>query len=419
MSVLCYSHGCSQSKGYSVMDKQHLLTVDILSRHGARDPTATKTKSYNSTIQKLKSNVARFKGKYAFMNKFEYTLGADQLTLFGEQQMTNSGVAFYNRYKGLAKQGTPFIRASGQERVIQSARKFSKGFHQAKMADREPDASYPYSILVIPEGKGFNNTLDHGLCTAFEEGKRYAVVGSEAQQIFLATFVLRTIQRLNTDLPGANLTAADAINLLDLCPFTTVASPLAAVSPFCHLFTLDEWKHYNYYQTLGKYYGYGAGNPLGPTQGVGYVNELIARLSGTAVNDHTSVNRTLDANNVTFPLGEALYVDVSHDNDMTSIFSALGLYNSTRPLSNTSSQPTEAAAGYSAAWTVPFAGRAYIEKMECVGEKEELVRIIVNNKVIQMETCGADRLGRCTLTDFIQSLSFAAGGGKWDKCFAE
>ena len=198
-----------------------------------------------------------------------------------------------------------------------------------------------------------------------------------------------------------------------------MASPLAAVSPFCHLFTLDEWKHYNYYQSLGKYYGYGAGNPLGPTQGVGYVNELIARLSEKAVNDHTTVNHTLDANNVTFPLGEALYVDVSHDNDMTSIFSALGLYNSTRPLSNTSSQPIEAAAGYSAAWTVPFAGRAYIEKMECVGEKEELVRIIVNNRVIQLETCGADRLGRCTLTNFIQSLSFAAEGGKWDRCFAE
>ncbi|KAL8925093.1 MAG: hypothetical protein Q9172_002360 [Xanthocarpia lactea] len=353
------------------------------------------------------------------MNRFEYTLGADQLTLFGEQQMINSGVAFYNRYKGLAKQGTPFIRASGQERVVQSARKFSKGFHQAKIADREPDASYPYSILVIPEGKGFNNTLDHGLCTAFEEGKPYGVVGSEAQQTFLATFVLPIIQRLNTDLPGANLTAMDTINLLDLCPFTTVASPSAAVSPFCHLFTLDEWKHYNYYQSLGKYYGYGAGNPLGPTQGVGYVNELVARLSGKAVNDHTTVNRTLDANNVTFPLGEALYVDVSHDNDMTSIFSALGLYTSTRPLSNTSSQSIEATAGYSAAWTVPFAGRAYIEKMECVGEKEELVRIIVNNRVIQMETCGADRLGRCTLTDFIQSLSFAAEGGKWDECFAE
>lgn len=243
-------------------------------------------------------------------------------------------------------------------------------------------------------------------------------MGSKAQQTFLATFLPTVMKRLNRDIPDVDLTAVDTVDLFDLCPFTTVASPLGVVSPFCYLFSLDEWEHYNYYQSLGKYYGYGPGNPLGSTQGVGFVNELIARLSGKAVNDHTTINRTLDGSQVTFPLGEALYVDVSHDNDMTSIFSALGLYNSTRPLSNISIESTEAAAGYSAAWTVPFAGRAYFEKMECAGEKQELVRIIVNNRVTPMQNCGADRLGRCTLTRFIQSLSFAAEGGRWDLCFA-
>ena len=72
--------------------------------------------------------------------------------------MINSGIVFYNRYKALAKQRTPFIRASGQDRVVESARNFSQGFHQAKTADRIPDENYPYSILVIPEGEGYNNT---------------------------------------------------------------------------------------------------------------------------------------------------------------------------------------------------------------------------------------------------------------------
>ncbi|CAL8578133.1 hypothetical protein XPA_003935 [Xanthoria parietina] len=402
----------------SIPPRCNVTFAQILSRHGARDPTASKTRWYYSTVQKLQINVGQFRGKYAFLNTFNYTLGADQLTGFGEQQMINSGVAFYHRYKGLAKQGNPFIRASGEDRVIESARNFSQGFNEAKTADGASDASYPYPILVIPEGEGFNNTLNHGLCTEFEEGTPYSSIGSKAQQTFLATFLPTVMKRLNRDIPDVNLTAVDTVNLFDLCPFTTVASPLGVVSPFCYLFSLDEWEHYNYYQSLGKYYGFGPGNPLGSTQGVGYVNELIARLSGKAVNDHTTINRTLDGSPVTFPLGEALYVDVSHDNDMTSIFSALGLYNSTRPLSNTSIESTEAAAGYSAAWTVPFAGRAYFEKMECAGEKEELVRIIVNNRVMPMQMCGADRLGRCTLTRFIQSLSFAAEGGRWDLCFA-
>lgn len=257
-------------------------------------------------------------------------------------------------------------------------------------------------------------SLSHGLCTAFEDGEPYSSIGSKAQQTFLATFLPSVTVRLNTDLAGVNLTTTDTINLMDLCPFTTVASPVGAFSPFCSLFTEDEWHHYDYYQSLGKYYGYGPGNPLGPTQGVGFVNELIARMTGKAVSDHTTVNHTLDDSGETFPLGDALYVDVSHDNDMTAIFGALGLYNSTMPLSNTSIRQTN---GYSAAWTVPFAARAYFEKMQCEGEKEERVRIIVNGRVLPLKTCGGDSLGRCTLSHFVKSLSFAAEGGRWDLCF--
>ncbi|KAI4198251.1 MAG: hypothetical protein LQ350_005413 [Teloschistes chrysophthalmus] len=395
--------------------------AQILSRHGARDPTASKTKTYNSTIQKIKSNVPQFpSGKYKFLNTFEYTLGADQLTLFGEREMINSGIEFYDRYEQLAKRNTPFIRSSGEARVVESAQNFSQGFHQAKTSDRVTDTSYPYPILIIPEADGINNTLNHGLCTAFETLPTYTTISSRAQQTFLATFLPAITLRLNSDLPTANITPSDTIALLDLCPFTSVATPLATptLSPFCYLFTEQEFISYSYYQSLGKYYGYGPGNPLGPTQGVGFVNELIARMTDKPVMDHTSVNHTLDDNNnkQTFPLGSKLYVDVSHDNDMTGIFSALGLFNNTLSLSNTSIQSTNQ---YSAASTVPFAARAYFEKMECPGPNhhEEFVRILLNGRVMPLDTCGGDALGRCTLEKFIQSLSFAREGGRWDLCF--
>lgn len=132
--------------------------AQVLSRHGARDPTASKTEAYNSTVQKLQTTVPRFAGKYAFLNEFAYTLGADQLTVFGEQEMISSGIAFHDRYKELAKKSTPFIRASGEARVVKSAKNFSQGYHQAKTSERKSDENYPYPILVIPEGKGFNNT---------------------------------------------------------------------------------------------------------------------------------------------------------------------------------------------------------------------------------------------------------------------
>lgn len=96
----------------------------------------------------------------------------------------------------------------------------------------------------------------------------------------------------------------------------------------------------------------------------------------------------------------------------------MGLYNATAPLSNTSvGTPAHETAGYSASWTVPFAARAYFEKMACSGVDEELVRVIVNDRVIPLTTCGADQLGRCTLSGFVESLAFARDGGKWDRCF--
>ena len=85
---------------------------------------------------------------------------------------------------------------------------------------------------------------------------------------------------------------------------------------------------------------YSFGNALGPTQGVGFTNELIARLTNSPVVDGTSSNHTLDSRNATFPLSESpsLYADFSHDNDMTAIFSAMGpsaFRSISRPLSFT------------------------------------------------------------------------------------
>lgn len=290
--------------------------AQVLSRHGARDPTASHTVLYNQTIQQIQKNVPSFGGDYAFLRDYVYTLGADQLTTFGEQELLNSGIKFYQRYQSLTRRSSPFFRSSGQTRVVESAQNFSQGYHQARSADRKANTSdaFPYSILVIPEADGSNNTLSHGLCTDFENGAEYKT-GDEAQAQWISIFTPPIMTRLNQNLPGANLSPMQTIYVMDLCPFETVASATGIISPFCTLFSATEWRQYDHYQSLGKYYGFSNGNLLGPTQGVGFANELIARMTGQPVRDHTSVNHTLDASNTTFPLGNnhILFADFSHD----------------------------------------------------------------------------------------------------------
>ncbi|MCJ1433359.1 hypothetical protein MMC27_002719 [Xylographa pallens] len=399
--------------------------VQVLARHGARDPTAAKTVEYKAVIERIKSRVENFSPEYEFLKDYVYSLGADQLSVFGQQELVNLGTSFYQRYHALAQAVTPFMRASGQDRVVQSAKNFSQGFHQARIADKTPSAidKYPYQIIVISEEDGSNNTLHHEICTNFENGHNVDV-GWEAQKQWVELFVPPIRARLNFNMPGAELTASETIHFMDLCPFETVANPDGKISQFCFLFSKEEWHQFDYYQSLGKFYGFGNGNPLGPTQGVGFTNELIARLMKKSVIDHTSVNHTLDDSEDTFPLDRIFYADFSHDNDLTAILSALGLYNTTAPLSNTSMQTTAETNGYSASWTVPFASRAYFEKLKCnfnaadrgMMYKEELVRVLVNDRVLPLQSCGADTLGRCALSEFVNSLSFARSGGAWDQC---
>jgi hypothetical protein len=102
---------------------------------------------------------------------------------------------------------------------------------------------------------------------------------------------------------------------------------------------------------------------------------------------------------------------------MTGVLGALGFYNTTKPLSNTTLQTVKETKGYSASYTVPFAARFYFEKLSCSGSKEELVRVLVNDRVLPLWQCGGTKDGTCTLSKFIDSLGFAKGGGHWDQCF--
>ena len=393
--------------------------AQVLARHGSRDPTLGRSIVYAALLERIQRDVTSFSGHYAFLKDYEYTLGADQLTAFGQREMYRAGEAFYKRYRTLTNGMVPFVRASDSHRVVVSAQNFTQGMRNAATDDEAEVAdAYPVAIAVIPETKTANNTLNNGLCDALETGYA-ASVGHHAQREWLSVFALPIQDRLNTGLPGANLSSKDVLSLMDLCPFNTVASAIGALSQFCDLFTKNEWASYDYYQSLGKYYGHGNGNPFGPTQGVGFVNELVARLSGKAVQDHTSVNHTLDDDPQSFPLGDGhvLFADFSHDNDITAVHAALGLYNQTLPLSNSTAANATQSTGYSAAWTVPFAARTFVEKMQCSGVHEEQVRVLVNDRVIPLSQCESDSLGRCKVSRFVESLRWAQDGGRWDECF--
>jgi hypothetical protein len=374
--------------------------VNLIQRHGARYPTSGLADHIIKTLRKVQSVEQYNSPSLEFLKNYTYELGgAADLVPFGALQSLNSGREFFTRYMSLVQDAKlPFVRASSSQRVVDSATNWTAGFSAAS------DGRYtPVLDLIISETG--NDNLDNAMCPN---------VGDSDSQVkeWLSVSTTAVLARLNNDAPGANLGPKDAYNLLALCPLETVAKE--KLSPFCRIFADEEFGIFEYAGDLDKYYGTGYGQDLGPVQGVGYINELIARLTGTPVSDSTQTNRTLDSSPITFPLDRSIYADFSHDNQLIAIYSALGLFKPAEPLSTTN---VDADRTWVASKLVPFSGRMVVERVEC--QSRQYVRIFVNDALQPLEFCGAREDGMCALEDFLESQTYARsnGEGDFEKCF--
>lgn len=186
---------------------------------------------------------------------------------------------------------------------------------------------------------------------------------------------------------------------------------------------------------------------MGAVQGVGYINELIGRLTNSSPHHGLQTNKTLLTSQRTFPLNRTLYVDFSHDNLMVAVFSAMGLFNQTDgPLDTTKVTNGRT---WIISKIVPFSGHMTVERLSCsphpksfaasrsrpmgwwewiagAGQaadndhepKEEYVRVFVNDVRQPLGFCGAGEDGMCKLGDFVASQEYARndGFGDFERC---
>ncbi|KAJ5632012.1 hypothetical protein N7490_008351 [Penicillium lividum] len=321
-----------------------LSQVHVLGRHGQRYPTAYEIDG--GIIENFASKVANFSAKHpntalgtgplAFLNYWDYLLGLESLVPTGAATAASSGAEIWTRYGRLlyhanrtqrhwessmnvypngTARSKPIFRTTSDSRVFESAKWFLTGFFS------NTDASSPadYDLINIPEVAGFNNTLSpYEACTKGQSAELTALL------TFIGTFTKAPLKRLTKYFPsGFNLQAEDVYAMMNLCPYEAT---LLGDSSFCSLFTENEWRSFEYALDLEFYGIYGWGSPSGRAQGIGYVQELTARLEGRVIPiSQSSINSTWDNNKETFPLNQPLYMDMSHDNTIVSVLTALNL----------------------------------------------------------------------------------------------
>ncbi|EPQ30302.1 uncharacterized protein PFL1_02418 [Pseudozyma flocculosa PF-1] len=392
--------------------------VHLLHRHGARYPTSSTTEGaplFGATIANAsKADAFNATGPLSFLNDWQYQLGAELLVPLGAQQLFDSGVHAYYRYGRLYNATTqphkPVVRTTSESRMLDSARYFSLGFWGW-------DAPNLINLEVVLEaGEGlapgaFNNTLaPYDTCN---NSDTITVGDTYLRPVWDEIYLANATKRLQPYVDGLNLTTDLVYGMQSLCAYETVT---LGYSDFCLLFTQQEWEGYEYDLDLQFQGDYGMMSPTGRAQGIGYVQELLARLTNTTLAagnlNVTTQNTTLDFDPARFPIDQPLYFDFTHDDVIVSVLAALNYQQVVGDfLDPTKPDPNRT---FRLSHITPFAARLFFEVVDCTGgsgsgsgsvEAGRYIRTVLNDAVVPLDDnqgCQPNDHGLCKLDDFVR-----------------
>ncbi|KIL68527.1 hypothetical protein M378DRAFT_158328 [Amanita muscaria Koide BX008] len=378
--------------------------LHFLHRHGARYPTnSADFGSPAGLASRLHDTASQWNatGELKFLNEWTFKLGQEVLTPFGRQQLFDLGVSMRLKYGYLLKNFTekntiPVFRTESQDRMLASALNFAIGFFGYPF-----EGQYQQSITI--EANNFNNTLSpYKTChnaNDSNKGRR----GVWYVKRWTSKYLKDAQKRLQSQLGGFDLSIEDVYSMQLLCPYETVA---IGYSKFCELFNREEWEGFDYSLDLLFWYTSAFGSPVARVQGIGYIQELIARLTHTPISVHnSSTNATLDDNPITFPLNDSLYVDATHEVVVLNIITALNLTTLAAggPLPATHIPHKRS---FKVSQLAPFATNIQFQLLECSALPDPQIRIIINDGVAPLtgiKGCPEQRDGMCPVSRFVEA----------------
>ncbi|KAG8894794.1 hypothetical protein FRB99_000985 [Tulasnella sp. 403] len=370
--------------------------LHFLHRHGARYPTSSNEgpAQFKQKIQELKDAGKSWKASDAlsFLNDWDFPLGAELLTPFGRQQMYDLGVNLRIKYGFLLNGFTdalPVFRTESQNRMLHSALNFAIGFFGYPHQDQ-------YLQSITYETGGVNNTLAPYMTCPNDNNPNISSRAGPYQAEWKGIYLKNATARLQGMLDGMDINVNDVYNFQMLCAYETVA---LGYSKFCELFTEEEWEGFEYALDLYFWYDSAYGYPLARAMGIGYVQELVARLTHTPISIHNSTtNSTLDDNPITFPLNQPLYVDATHEVVVLNIITALNLTNfaATGPLPSDHIPPNRS---FISSQLAPFGTHIDFQH----GPQ---IRIVINDGVTPLtgiKGCPENKHGLCPVDTFVSA----------------
>ncbi|KAK3075030.1 hypothetical protein LTR53_002000 [Teratosphaeriaceae sp. CCFEE 6253] len=436
--------------------------VHTLQRHAQRFPTgsyddgendanfAAKVYNYTSTNPGVS-----FTGPLAFLNSYQYQVASTgYLTGLGASTEFQSGVTFWNRYgrtlynatqtqlqynatyQNLTARPKPVLRTTGQSRIENSQINWALGFFGPSFYVM-PDPALSvlannslFDVVIIPEGGTENNTLA-AYDSCFEDDLQSVDLGDRDMLFqYVPLYVADATARMNANAPeGFTFNNNDTYAMQSICAYE---NGYIGMSDFCNLFTEEEWQGFENSLDIEYYYNYGFGSPTGRAQGLGYQQELLARLTNQYItSSNSSVNSSITNNEAQFPLGRPFYADFSHDDILVSVLASMSLdYFHEHP--SLTEYPPNPDRHFVPSHMMPFGARLITEVIGCADAEpaavhehrtqyyptqygydstnapNKFVRMRLNNGIIPLETirtgeCLGRTDGLCALDGFLAS----------------
>lgn len=444
-----------------------------LQRHAQRFPTSGEADGAND--ERFASKVAdfirqnedaTFTGPLAFLNGYRYLMDESFLTNMGASTEFNSGLTFWNRYGRILYNATagqvsynatyqnetlrpkPVLRTTDQSRIWNSQINWALGFFGPSTSFVPNPTLANFSdyadVVYIHEGGSENNTLaSYDSCfNDYDDVPGY--IGDAAVFSYIPRYIKPATARLQNHAPqGFELTMNDTYAMQSICAYENAYFG-QGMSSFCGLFTADEWAGFENTLDIIYYFDYGFGQPTGRAQGIGYVQELLARLQHQLIpTSNSSVNSTLDCNGRTFPTNQPFYADFSHDDILISVLTAMSLdYFHEAP--SLTDYPPDPDRHFKMSNLTPFGARLITEVISCNSPDPEpvedtrmqyyptqygwsleeatnmFIRMRLNHGILPLNTirggmCDNSRPdGMCAMADFIASQKNATALANYD-----
>ena len=344
--------------------------VHMLSRHAERYPTRNAGRRHLDLLKRLHRQGLDLQGSLSFLKTWNYFTDPEypsfeNLTrhgpFAGTTQARNAGQTSRRRYDHLiTNDSSTKIWSCETPRDIETALCFAEGFFGPHWQD---NGSAQLEVISEDPSRGGNTLTPGDTCVKYRSDDQGHDLGYLMLDRWQKVFAAPIAQRLASDAGGVYLRPLDIYGMMEMCGFEILAR---GQSPWCDVFTHQEWLEFEYGRDLLHFYRAGPGNDYGPAMGWLYLNATADLLVQEEVQD--------------------VYFSFVHDGDLVPMLAALQLLNEKSIVQELPTDYIKVDRHWVTSDVVPMGGRVVFERVGCSeeGGTKRYIRIFINDGLMKL-----------------------------------